>query len=208
MNTEITYHSFVRSYWNYFLDLEEQLISTKRFVDFSKTNNKTFSIEYLKLLQATCSEIDVVAKILAEFIDADFQKLENKNIQKWGFTILNKFPDIENLTVLFNNDYDVIPWKKCGYEKCQNSKGHTYYRLSKDKGKETPVWWTAYNKVKHERTSKFEKGQTNYVRANLGNLVSAMAALFIFETIFLYQLVETDSEFFHQESKLFKLETI
>ena len=58
MNTEITSQVFVRSYWNYYIELEDQLLATKRFVDFSDANFKTFSIEYLKLLQATRSEID------------------------------------------------------------------------------------------------------------------------------------------------------
>ena len=54
--------SFIKSYWEYFLELEEQLIETKRYVAFDKANAKTYSIEYLKLYQAVCSEIDVVAK--------------------------------------------------------------------------------------------------------------------------------------------------
>ena len=66
MKSEITTSQFIKSYWNYYLELEDQLIQTKRFVDFDISNYKTFSIEYLKLLQATCSEIDVVAKIIAE----------------------------------------------------------------------------------------------------------------------------------------------
>ena len=94
MNTEITQLLFIRSYWSYFIELEKQLISTKRFVDFDKSNNKTFSIEYLKLLQATCSEIDVVAKIMAECFDSSFKSLNNKNIQKWGFVIQTVFPNI------------------------------------------------------------------------------------------------------------------
>ena len=65
MKSEITTSQFIKSYWNYYLELEDQLIQTKRFVDFDISNYKTFSIEYLKLLQATCSEIDVVAKIIA-----------------------------------------------------------------------------------------------------------------------------------------------
>ena len=67
------------------------MIRTKRFVDFDISNYKTFSIEYLKLLQATCSEIDVVAKIIAENLHPTFSKLENKNIQKWGFIIQKYF---------------------------------------------------------------------------------------------------------------------
>ena len=51
---------FVKSYWNYYLELEEQFISTKKFVEFDVSNSTTYSVEYLKLFQAVCSEIDVV----------------------------------------------------------------------------------------------------------------------------------------------------
>ena len=94
MRSEITPTQFVKSYWNYYLELEEQLLQTKRFVDFDTSNYKTFSIEYLKLLQAACSEIDVVAKIMAEKFDSNFVKLNNKNIQKWGFVLQQHFNDI------------------------------------------------------------------------------------------------------------------
>ena len=46
-------------------------------------------------------------------------------------------------------------------------------------------WWTAYNKVKHERTSPYKEGKTNYSRANLENLILAMAALYIIEMKFI-----------------------
>lgn len=196
---------FIRSYWNYFLELEEQLVETKRFVDFDKENGKTFSIEYLKLLQAACSEIDVVAKIMAEQLDPAFKSLDNKNIQKWGYTIQNTFSNIQSISVRFNNDYNIVPWSNWAYEKYLNKKGNTSYRLIK--GKQTPVWWTAYNKVKHERTSAYGSGQTNYVRANLENLISAMAALYILETLFLSSLSGKEDPVIYTKSKLFELLT-
>lgn len=203
MNTEITRSNFIRSYWNYYIDLEDQLISTKRFVDFDKSNNKTFSIEYLKLLQAVCSEIDVVAKIVAEWHDPEFKALKSKNIQKWGYAIQTAFPNIERISVLFNNDYSVTPWEKWAYEMYLNERGYISYRLIK--GKKTPEWWTAYNKVKHERTSAYGNEQTNYVRANLENLVSAMAALYLLETLFLSGLGEQNGIDTHEKSRLFQM---
>ena len=203
MNTKITQLLFIRSYWNYFIELEEQLISTKQFVDFDKSNNKTFSIEYLKLLQTTCSEIDVVAKIMAEYFDPAFKLIDNKNIQKWGFVIQNHITNISTIAVRFNNDYELKPWGNWKYEKYQNAGNRTQYRLSS--GCNTPCWWTAYNKVKHERTSAYGNGQTNYVRANLGNLIAAMAALYILETLFLSSLDIKGDSIAYTKSKLFEL---
>ena len=37
---------FEKSYWQYYLELEEQFVSTKRYVTFDKANFKTFSSEY------------------------------------------------------------------------------------------------------------------------------------------------------------------
>ena len=94
MKNEITLSQFIKSYWNYYLELEEQLIQTKRFVDFDISNYKTFSIEYLKLLQATCSEIDVVAKIIAKNLILHFQNSIIRTYKNGGSlfkNILKKF---------------------------------------------------------------------------------------------------------------------
>lgn len=203
MIPEISIQSFIRGYWNYFLELEDQLISTKRYVDFDKSNNKTFSIEYLKLLQATCSEIDVVAKILAEWFEPSFKSINNKNIQKWGFVIQHHIQNIDTFAVRFNNDYEIMPWRNWKYEKYQDSKNCTRYRLVS--GCETPCWWIAYNKVKHERTSAYGNSQINYVRANLENLIAAMAALYILETLFFSSIDKKGNPFAYSKSKLFHL---
>lgn len=203
MKNEITLSQFIKSYWNYYLELEEQLIQTKRFVDFDISNYKTFSIEYLKLLQATCSEIDVVAKIIAEKLDPTFSKLDNKNIQKWGFVIQKHFKEIQSEKVSFLNDFYITPLQNWMYEQYTNKKGHICYRLTS--GAETPHWWTAYNKVKHERTSYYQRGKTNYCRANLENLISAMAALFVLETLFI-NLLNKDTNIHIINSSLFEPE--
>lgn len=208
MNNELTHQNFIHSYWNYFIELEEQFLATKRFVDFDKANRKTFSLEYLELIQAVCSEIDVVAKIIAEYFDPKFKSLKNINISKWGYVIQQSFPNFDKIEIRFNGDYNLIPWKKCGYEKYITKKGSTNYRLIN--GKESPKWWIAYNKVKHERTSNNKKGQMNYTLANLGNLISAMAALYTLETLFLQVLYKNNnylSNSAYQKSKLFELAT-
>lgn len=202
MKNEITISQFIKSYWNYYLELEEQLIQTKRFVDFDVSNYKTFSIEYLKLLQATCSEIDVVAKIIAEKLDPTFSKLDNKNIQKWGFVLQQHFKDIGDITVCFLNDFNVKPWENWKYERYKDKNNSVRYRLVNKT--ETPKWWTAYNKVKHERTSHYQGGKTNYCRANLENLISAMAALCILETLFLSE-INKEANLHTQKSALFTL---
>ena len=127
---EITLTQFIKSYWNYYLELEEQLIQTKRFVDFDISNYKTFSIEYLKLLQAACSEIDVVAKIIAEKFEPSFSKLDNKNIQKWGFVIQKYFKEIQHIKVCFLNDFCITPWQNWEYEQYKDKKNSIRLEMS------------------------------------------------------------------------------
>lgn len=62
------YKIFEKSYWNYFLELEDQFLATKRYVAFDTANFKAYSLEYLKLLEAVCSEIDIVGKEIAHQI--------------------------------------------------------------------------------------------------------------------------------------------
>lgn len=203
MKNEITIFRFIKSYWNYYLELEEQLIQTKKFVDFDISNYKTFSMEFLKLLQATCSEIDVVAKVIAETFEPDFSNFSNKNISKWGFIIQKHFKDIQSKKVSFLKDLYITPWQNWLYEQYKDSKGQFRYRLA-DTAK-TPPWWIAYNKVKHERTSYYQKGKTNYCRANLENLIYAMAALYILEMLFIKHLDE-DNNVHISKSSLFEFE--
>ena len=206
MKSEVYWQQFIKSYWNYYLEIEERVLETKRFVDFDKANDNTFSFEYLSLIQAICSEIDVVAKIIAEYYEPEFQSEKIKNIQKWGYILQQVFPDIEQTTVLFQYDMTITPWKKWRYKKTVNAKGKAHYRLA-DK-KETPKWWIAYNSIKHQRTSPYRK-RTNYSRANLKNTIHALAALYLIEKMFLEYLMSTENEqpidIKISESKLFRL---
>ena len=192
---------FIKSYWNYYLELEDQFIATKKFVEFDVSNSTTYSVEYLKLFQAVCSEIDVVAKVLAEEYDPSFKKIDNKNIQKWGYYLQSAYPHLETTSVTFNNDYSVYPWQNWKYESYTDKNGAFRYRLVR--GKETPFWWTAYNKVKHERTSHFKDGKANYSRANQKNLIYAMAALFVLEMAYLESFIK-ETRTTYSDSRLFK----
>ena len=57
-------------YWKYYISLENQFLETGRYVELDYVNNgKTYSMEYLKLFQAVCSEIDVMGKTLAAVLN-------------------------------------------------------------------------------------------------------------------------------------------
>lgn len=172
---------FEKSYWQYFLELEEQFVSTKRYVTFDKANFKTFSSEYLKLLEAVCSEIDMVGKEIAHQINPEF-KISDKNIdiQKWWYIIQDFITAGELKPVILLNEMAFSPWKGYIIEQYVDKNGATRHRLS---GKsKTPSWWTSYNKVKHSRTLEDPETQEKYFhRANLGNVCEAFAALYKLE---------------------------
>ena len=177
---------FVRSYWDYYLDLEEQFLQTKKYIAFDIYNQNAYSVEFLKLMQAVCSEIDVVAKEVAAKLEPSFKVDKTTNIQKWGYVLQNRLPQILTAEVVFNHDIRVTPWENWIYEQYRDSKNALRYRL-KDKSK-TPKWWKAYNDVKHQRTKLDTNGQLNYTQANLINLIQSFAALYILETEYLATL--------------------
>ena len=103
--------TFIKSYWNYYLELENHFRETERFVDFDNQNNSTFSIEYIKLLQAICSEIDVVGKEIASACNPAFVVDRNTDIPKWGYEVQKAFPEIDTMKVQFLGEYELQPSK-------------------------------------------------------------------------------------------------
>ncbi len=180
--------NFIRSYWDYYLELEDQFKNTSKYVAFDLHNKNTYSIEYLKLLQAVCSEIDVVAKEIAVRLEPSFKVNKQTNIQKWGYVLQNKLPEILTQKVVFYHEQIVFPWDNWIYEQYYDSNHYLRYRL-KD-GAKTPKWWIAYNSVKHSRTKLGENGIINFSKANLGNLLYCYAALFVLESAYMFKLSE------------------
>ena len=90
-----TYESFIKHYWQYYRELEDEIIATRRYVDFDQGNFSTFSVEYLKLYQAICSEIDVLGKAIAHEINPAFKADDKQNnILKWWLVLQDniKYP--------------------------------------------------------------------------------------------------------------------
>ena len=193
-------NEFIKNYWLYYVELEKQVWATQRFVAFDTKNNATFSMEYIELLQVICSEKDVVGKAIAQHFNADIILDSKSNINKWGYEVQNALHDLDRKRVIFYAEYELTPWKKWKY--VLNEKNRPI--LDKRTNAETPFWWTAYNKVKHQRTSIGLGERPNYMRANLKAVTNALAALFILEWQMLntcFAASTTDIE----KSRLFRL---
>lgn len=192
----MNYKEFIKNYWNYYLELEDDLLQIQKYVNFDKKNWKIFSNEFIKLLEIIGSEVDTIAKELVVFNNTALKIKQLDNIHKWGYEIQNIIQNIEYKKLQFNNESTISPWKNWKYEKKDDGK---IKLLPK---KETPKWWTAYNKVKHTRTAKTKEGY-NYERANLENVINALGGLFIIEQHF-FELLPKDETLSFRHSKLFR----
>lgn len=193
--------AFVKSYWDYYLEIEDQFLDSKKYVAFDDTNAKTFSVEYLKLYQAVCSEIDVVGKEIACNVDAAFKVDHNTNIKKWGYSIQRFFPDLKDVIVVFNEEKEIQPFKNWEYEIAKTKNGKSNLRIVNNN--ETITWWRDYNKVKHQRMG-LVTGTKNFCLANQKNLILSFSALYAMESIYI-DSQNTDENIYKQESRLFKM---
>lgn len=195
-------------YWKYYIALENQFMETARYVEFDYVNNgKTYSIEFLKLFQAVCSEIDVVGKQLASIGDASFTSTKNTGINEWWYHVIGFAPELMNRMCNLFGERDLQPWKGFKVVKNEND-GSKKYILDVNctpKAK-TPTWWNDYNSAKHNRTGSYERHSTNYAKANLRNLLSAFAALYALEVQLLIMAENNEREKLptNLESRLFK----
>ena len=225
----LSFKDACEQYWKYYSSLEKQFMETERYVEFDYINNKkTYSIEYLKLFQAVCSEVDVVGKELAKQLHNNFTPSKNTGINEWWYHIIsaNKITDWSFNNTGVNNSYvkftsscndltertcmllgreAIQPWKD--YTVIRNpKKGSKRYILDSNHQAKTPFWWGDYNSVKHNRTEINDKQLANYTKANLGNLFNAFAALYSLEVVLLGSIYLTDSAEtlpLEYESKLF-----
>jgi len=139
------------SHWYYYKSILGDLDSLSRYIEISKDNYSTYSIELTRLLLSIGSEIDVVAKLLCRAADPEAPA---GNIMDYRKSITSKFPHLPK-TEVFIPQYSIslTPWKDWFEEK-------------------TPEWWSCYNNVKHERSNYFGE-------ANLENVLLASAGLCI-----------------------------
>ena len=161
------------------------------------------------LLQAVCSEIDVVAKVICYHVDSSFK---GDRINDWGYCLQQTFQNIQSAKVCFKKTYEIQPWDKWKYvlKYTQitkgNQKGKQRQNIALDKGCKSPVWWTAYNKAKHERTGAYNKNMRHYYRAKQKNLVSAFSALYSIEMLFFDRLNVDINNI--QQSRLFTMKEV
>lgn len=180
---------FFKVYWRQYKLLEHELIKTDDYVWIDRDNYDTFSNQYMKLLLTICSEMESIAEVLC-----------NRKGDKAPYGIKNKLdclimehPNLKKYRVDTKYPYDI--------------KNITPMEKFSDSISD---WWQAYNDIKHRRMDINDAGRYNYTKANLKNVLFAMAALYILEYI-LYESLEDNgrisrgvlkSDLFDEELKL------
>lgn len=145
-------------HWNYFLSVEEDLKRLARFIEFNKQNYECFSIENTRILISAAAEAEVVCRQICKQINPN-SKANNIN----GFC-----REIKPYYNIFSNFEVTIPRYALTLKPWDNWNNN-----------KTPEWWTAYNKMKHERDSK-------YHLASLKNVLNSVAGLFV-ACLYLYK---------------------
>jgi hypothetical protein len=146
------HQSKVPPFWNYFLAIEDDLAKLSRWVEFHKANQNCYSLEIARLLMAAAQEVDVVAKELCGELDP---KAKAGKIGPYKTVLLKSYPGLPRSKVQIpKHGLTLRPWSDWST------------------GESPPLWWTANNKVKHERAQHFHQ-------ATLKNVLNACSGLFI-----------------------------
>jgi hypothetical protein len=149
-------------HWNYYLAIENDFRKLSRYIEFTKANDSTFSIELARIIMAGTQETDGIMKKICKFIQPGSNP---KNIKEYRSIIKEKLPRFVDETV----EIEVYGMKSKPWSKWK-----------KNIEDNSPEWWIANNGLKHDRTQNFEK-------ANLKNAYNCVGALLI-STLYLYKL--------------------
>ncbi len=142
-------------HWNLLIVLESDLDVVSRYIEFHPKNFATYSTELSKLLLSSCSEIDVVMKEICATVAPAARR---NNVDAWA-DVVNQSNDLSSLL----SEEVTIDRFNLSFKPFENwSNG------------QSPFWWKAYNKVKHERVNNFDEASLNNVLFALSGLTRSI----------------------------------
>lgn len=175
---------FIRNYWKNYLFLENRFLATDNFVSIQKENNDTFSYEYLSLFILLCNEFDAVSTEFCNYIEG---KERRRDINEKIRIIREKCPYLGNYKVIVSPNFE----------------GYSFVPFAKFDDTASD-WWRDYTFVKHYRSQKDKKtDKPNYYKANLKNVFSALAALYLLSMLF-YEKLENNNKNYRLDSRVFE----
>lgn len=155
---------YENKYWQLYLKLENEMRVISDYIEICQNNYMVYSKELLKLFLQIGSELENVMKEATNLL------IEECNILRFGPVLIEKYPDIlQQKVILRGGEMELIPFKD-------------WHPTFQDNNL---LFWSDYNKVKHDRINNFSK-------ANLKNTLYALAALYIVEMYRSNELFEND----------------
>ena len=117
---------FRNTYWNYYIQLENDFFSYSPYCEIDPCNDNAFSVKYLQLLLSVCGEIDSICKTFCHALDDTF-KPDKAGIKDYISILRGKYPTFseEKVRVLGYKYREVQPWEAI-------AKG------------DSPSWWKDY----------------------------------------------------------------
>lgn len=166
--------TLTHQHWNYFFTLDDDVARLSRYLELTQTNFASYSLELARILFAAASEVDVVSKRLCRKLDGNSKAC---NITAYRKEICPCYPQITDTRVEVPRFGLILnPWEQWGKN-------------------ENPLWWKAYNNVKHHR-------HTHFSEANLKHALNAVAGLFVL-LLFFYRNEAENAEL-HPDPILFR----
>lgn len=182
----------LRIYLEQYELLEEDIMELRKYVKLDSKNYSTFSSKLLKIFMQVCSEID---SILDEYIRQNDLQTDNKYMN-----FCQKIQEVKQ--AVYDREQVQLSAERVRVS-VRKFNGPAIAPFGQLSSKETTGWWHAYNLVKHNRTEKDDNGSYNYEKANLKNVLYAMAGLFIIlYAFFSNELLDEDNDII--SSRLFK----
>jgi len=155
--------------WFLYSKLEKEFIETTSYVALESGHNDVWSEKFADLLVRIG---DLVDSFFRHMVDS--RSLDNEKAVKELRERIRKKPDWHPNISDFRMTFD--PIFQLSNVEVEADYGLTYYgklRPFKDFDKQSPNWWDAYNKVKHEIFGQIEE------KATLQNTITALAGLFV-----------------------------
>lgn len=147
---------FLTNYWRYYLNIENSVIDLEKYITFDERNYSCFSIEFIKIIQVVCSEIDVIAKLITSEKDMFGYKSFLAND--------DKYKEIKNSKTELQLHKEIV---LSPFELLEQNKGLK--------------WWGNYIDIKHHRLEN-----DNYIKANLHSVLESLSALYFLECFYYY----------------------
>jgi len=162
--------------WTDFENLEAQIGSLGTYVAIEQSNRRTYSRKISLMLFETASEVEAFFK--QALLDSTLDQSSRINSVKLGECRTksknSKQIKISEFRDIFDPHCELSKWHvNIGEPFLQYREVQPFIRFSK---KQSPTWWLAYNKVKHDLFA-------NRVHGNLENLLQAMAGLFLLNVL-------------------------